>query len=112
MSRQRARTGALWLQENSPPNSFGVSECFCLVDKNSIGSYESFENIAYGECNAPFSYGDAPVSVGTGEIASIDYNPRQECWKVSSKSSKAKLSKSSSSPSSKGSKSSSTPQRY
>ncbi len=87
------------------------SECFCLFDKSSIGTpFESFENIAYGVCGAVFSHGDAPVSVGTGEITSFDYNPLQECWKVSPRSSKSSKS-SSSTPSSKGSKSSSTPQR-
>ena len=90
------------------------SECYCHVDKDSIDSFESFETIAHGVCNAPFSHGDAPVSVGTGEIVDFHYNIRMECWKVSStssksskaKSSKAKSSKSSSTPSSKGSKSS------
>jgi len=90
------------------------SECYCHVDKDSIDSFESFETIAYGVCNAPFSHGDAPFSVGTGEIVDFHYNIRMECWKVSStssksskaKSSKAKSSKSSSTPSSKGSKSS------
>ncbi len=102
---------AVYVYPPSNPDYEVRSECFCLVDKSSIGTpFESFENIAYGVCDAVFSHGDAPVSVGTGEVSSFDYNPLQECWKVSPRSSN--LSKSSSStPSPKGANSSSVPLR-
>jgi len=93
---------------DSNPDVDVNSECFCLVDANSIDPTFDF-NEMMGECNgAEFWHGENPgdgVSEGIGEIASFDYNQNLECWKVSSKGSKA--AKATKGPkSSKGSKSS------
>ncbi len=64
-----------------------TSECYCQVEKSSISTVESFENIATGVCNAQI-YSANYFRVGTGEIASVVNSPPQECWKVSSKSGK------------------------
>eukprot|EP00984_Skeletonema_dohrnii_P004631 scaffold1635_cov124-Skeletonema_dohrnii-CCMP3373.AAC.5 len=81
---------------DSNPDVDVNSECFCLVDANSIDPTFDFSEMM-GECNgAVFWHGENPgdgVSEGIGEIESFSYNKNSECWKVSSKGSKAKATK-------------------
>lgn len=84
---------------NSNPDVDVNSECFCLVDANSIDPTFDFNEMIRpaGVCNsAVFWHGENPgdgVSEGIGEIESFSYNRNLECWKVSSKGSKAKATK-------------------